>query len=187
MTTPTLITQCFTCGKIKGRVKCEGCSKIYCVKHFEDHRQQLSKQLDEVEVTRDLFRQSLTEKTGDSQNNSSIQQIDEWENESMNKIRQAASEARDIVLQHTAGINTKMEENLDKLTTQLRQSRQENDFFETDLNQWREEVTRMQDLMNKPLDITIRSGPTPLITKINVEISGEIFWILTKAHTVDKL
>jgi hypothetical protein len=187
MATANLGTYCFACGKVQGRVKCEGCSRLYCVNHFQDHRQELKNQLDEVVVTRDLFRQSLDEKAADSQKHPLIQRINEWENESMNKIRQAASEARDIVLQHTAGINTKMEENLDKLTTQLRQSRQENDFFETDLNQWREEVTRMQDLMNKPLDITIRSGPTPLITKINVEISGEIFWILTKAHTVDKL
>jgi vacuolar-type H+-ATPase subunit H len=177
MTTPTLITQCFTCGKIKGRVKCEGCSKIYCVKHFEDHRQQLSKQLDEVEVTRDLFRQSLTEKTGDSQNNSSIQQIDEWENESMNKIRQAASEARQILLKHTTETFTKMEEKLNKLTNQLRQSRQENDFFETDLNQWRAEITQMQKKLIKPSDVMIQPGPTPLITKLNVQISGEIFKI----------
>jgi hypothetical protein len=177
MGTANLLTQCFTCDKVKGRVKCEGCSKIYCVNHFDDHRQELNKQLDEVVVTRDLFRQSLAEKTADSQKNPLIQHIDEWEYESMNKIRQAASEARHILLKHNTETFTKMEEKLNKLTNQLRQSREENDFFETDLNQWREEITQMLNKLNKPSNVTIRPGSTPLITKINVEISGEIFEI----------
>jgi hypothetical protein len=36
-----------------------------------------------------------------------------------------------------------MEVRLNKLTDQLRQSREENEFFETDLNQWEEELTVM--------------------------------------------
>src|SRR5579871_4300524 len=94
-------TLCFACGKNKGRVRCEGCSKIFCLPHFDDHRQELSKQLDEVEVIRDLFRQTLTERMVESQKHPLTDQIDKWENESINKIRQAAEEARQILLKHT--------------------------------------------------------------------------------------
>ncbi|CAF4821452.1 unnamed protein product, partial [Rotaria sp. Silwood2] len=49
------------CRKAKEISKCEDSSKIYCYNHFVNHRQELNKQLDEVEITRDLFRRTLTE------------------------------------------------------------------------------------------------------------------------------
>jgi phosphoglycerate-specific signal transduction histidine kinase len=175
MATAITITPCFTCDKMKAMVKCEGCSKMYCINHFEDHRQELSKQLEEVEVTRDLFRQSLTEKITESQKHSFTAQIDEWENESIDKIRQAANEARQVLLKHAAELNTKMENKLNKLTNQLRQSREAKDFFEPDLNQWIEELTQMKDELVKSSIVTIRQDPTPFVTKINVDISSKIF------------
>jgi hypothetical protein len=90
MATASKKATCSTCDKEKGGVRCEGCSKIFCLNHFDGHRQELSTQLDEIEVTRDLFRQTLTEKMADPQKHALIEQIDEWENDSINKIRQAA-------------------------------------------------------------------------------------------------
>ena len=162
------------CDKLKAMVKCEGCSKMYCINHFEDHRQELSKQFEEVEVTRDLFRQSLTEKIADSQKYSLTAQINEWENESIDKIRQAANEARQALHTHAAKFNTKMEDKLNKLTNQLRQSREAKDFFEPDLNQWMGELTQMKNELVKSSVVTIRQNPTPFVTKINVDISGKI-------------
>ncbi|CAF2808119.1 unnamed protein product [Rotaria sp. Silwood2] len=60
MTTATTDKKLYDiCQKAKGISKCEGCSKIFCYNHFGDHRQELNQQLDEVEVTCDLFRQTL--------------------------------------------------------------------------------------------------------------------------------
>jgi hypothetical protein len=146
---------CFTCGKEKGGVKCEGCSKIFCLTDFANHRQELNKQLDEVEVTRDLFRQTLTDKEAKPEKHTLIEYIDDWETKSINEIRQAAEEARQIVLRHTAGLYTKIEDRLTKLTNQLQQSRQENDFFETDLNMWQEELTQMNNELNQPSSVRI--------------------------------
>lgn len=42
-------------------MKCGGCLKDFCFNHMTNHRQELSKQLDEIQITRDLFRQTLTE------------------------------------------------------------------------------------------------------------------------------
>ncbi|CAF3051378.1 unnamed protein product, partial [Rotaria sp. Silwood2] len=65
---------CDICQKAKGILKCEGCSKTFCYNHFSDHRQELNQQLDEVEVSRDLFRQTLTEQTPELQNYILVQQ-----------------------------------------------------------------------------------------------------------------
>ncbi|CAF1225489.1 unnamed protein product [Rotaria sordida] len=77
------------CRKTKGIFKCEGCSKILCYNHFGDHRQELNKQLDEIEVIRDRFRQTLSD--------------------SIKQIRQIADEARKLLLKHTAKHMTDIE------------------------------------------------------------------------------
>ena len=120
MATSNKIVACFTCGNETGRVRCEGCSKAFCLNHFQDHLQELSKQLDEVEVTRDLFRQSLTEKKAKPQKHALIEQINQWENEAINKVQQAAEEVRQILLTYTTELHTTMEDRLNKLTDQLR-------------------------------------------------------------------
>jgi len=116
MTTTAKKALCSTCGKGNGQVTCGGCSKIFCLKDFDGHRQELGKQLDEVEVTRDLFRQTLNEKRSEPQKHALIEQINQWENDSINKIRQAAEELRQISLKHIVELNTKLEDKLNKLT-----------------------------------------------------------------------
>ncbi len=104
-----------------------------------------------------------------------MKQIDEWEDESIKKIRQAAGEARQILIDHTAKLHTKLEEKLEMLTNELRQSRKENDFFEPNLNQWIEELVQMKDELTKPSNIKIQNDSTPLVTKITVDTLGKIF------------
>src|SRR5690348_3051897 len=103
MATATGRSQCATCGKGNAILKCGGCTQDFCYNHFGNHRQQLNTQLEEVEVNRDLFRQVLTEQMAEPQKHPLIKQIDEWERDSINKIRQTAQEARQILLQHTPG------------------------------------------------------------------------------------
>ena len=59
--------RCNMCSKEKSTVRCEGYLQIFCFNHLISHRQELSKQLDEIEVNRDLFRQTLNEQINDGQ------------------------------------------------------------------------------------------------------------------------
>jgi chromosome segregation ATPase len=163
--------RCTICDKERRTVVCEGCSQTFCYNHLGDHRQELSRQMDDVEVTRDLFRQTLTEQTSQPQKHSLMQKIDEWERKSIKKIRRTAEEARVQLLKHTTGHVAEIEVQLNKLTNQLRQSRQENDFVETDLNQWKEQLNRLKEELTRPSNITLRDDSTPLVTKINVDVS----------------
>ena len=90
MATVPVKNLCAICYKEKASLKCEGCSRIFCYDHVSNHRQQLDKQLDEIEITRDLLRQAITEQTAEPQKHSLIQQIDKWEHDSINKTRQTA-------------------------------------------------------------------------------------------------
>ena len=146
----------------------------YCFKDFNDHHKELGIQLDGIEGERDLFRQMLTENSANPQNHRLVQRIDRWEEESINKIRLAAGEARRILLDHTTNANRKLEEKLEVLTNQLRQSREEDDFFEPKLNQWKNELAEMKAELEKPSDVTIRNSARVLVTNITIDIRGKI-------------
>ncbi len=94
---------CATCGdKSVGIFKCEGCSRIFCRKHVNEHRDILSQQLDEIVFEYDILQQTITE-LNDQQNyrKSLFTKIDQWEKDSIMEIQQTANEARQQVEQLT--------------------------------------------------------------------------------------
>jgi chromosome segregation ATPase len=164
---------CVKCDKQKAIMKCEGCLQTFRYNHMMDHRQELSKKLDDVEVIRDTIRQTLTEQTTEPRKHALIQQIDHWERDSIDKIRQTAEKARQLLLKHTAGHFTKTEAQLNQLTDLLQQSRPNNDFVETDLNHWKDELTRIAEQLANPWNVKIRKDSESLVTKIDIDIVGK--------------
>jgi hypothetical protein len=86
--------RCVTCRKEKATLRCGECLQKFCINHSTDHRQQLNKLLDKVQVSRELFRQTLNEKTTVPQNHTLMQQINDWESYSIKKIQQTAKRER---------------------------------------------------------------------------------------------
>lgn len=132
-----------------------GCSQKFCFDHLADHKQQLKKQVDEIEVNRDLFRQTLTEQTTDPRKHALVQQIDNWERDSSKRIRETAEEVRQQVLKNTATHVAELETKLTKLTDHLRQNRKENDFNKTDFRYFQEELRRLIGTLAKPASLSI--------------------------------
>jgi hypothetical protein len=164
-------SECVTCGKEKSAVRCEGCFKIFCRTHYTDHCQGLSVQLDEIQVRHDLFRQTLTEQTTDPHKHPFMKQIDEWEKDSIKIIQQTADECRQLLVQHTTKHINQMEVNLAKLTDQLKQIRQENDFNEIDLRHLKENLTQLTEELDKPANISIQQDFGSFINKMSVVVS----------------
>ena len=171
--------RCAVCNKEKASFRCGGCSQDFCYKHVADHRQQLDQQLDEIEAARDLFRQTLTQQTSEPQRHVFIQTINQWENSSIDKIKQTAEDARQLVFKHTEKHFVNIEEQLSQLTNQLRENREENDFVETDLNRWNDELKRLTEELDKPAFLTIQQNSTPLVTEICVNIPSKYSYHLT--------
>jgi len=164
--------RCVTCTKEKGAVRCEGCHQIFCRTHLTEHCQQLSQQLDELEVNRDLFRQTLNEQINDPQKHFLIKQINKWEYDSIEKIQQTAKECRQILLEHTTEHFNTIEINLTKLTDQLRKIRQENDFNEIDIERLQKKLTQLSEQLNNPSNVSIQQDSKSFINKISVVISS---------------
>jgi len=171
MATGTSTVHCVKCGKERATFKCAGCLKDFCFNHLTDHRQELNVQLDEIEINRDVFRQTLNEQTINPKKDSLIKQIDKWEEDSIKIIQKTATECRQIVLQYATKHINEMEIILNKLTDQLKQIRQENDFNEIHLNQFKEKLTLLAKELDKSSNILIQQDPIPLINKISVFVS----------------
>jgi len=176
MATAAPKTQCVTCEKEKATSRCVGCLQDFCFNHLAEHRQQLNKQVDDIQIHRDLFLQTINEQTtNNSQKHLFIQQIDQWEHESIQKIKQTAEEIRQIVFIHTNDNLGPTKDKLNKLTEELKHSREKDDIVETDLQKWTEEIQQIKEELNRQStpNIIIQQSSTPLINKIQVEFSGK--------------
>jgi glutaredoxin len=172
MTTTYGKKYCVKCSKDKATLRCGGCLQEFCNKHLGDHRQELNKQLDEIEVNRDLLRQSLTQHIQQTNNHGLIQQINQWEQNSIKKIQEIGKESRQVMLKNINEHIHQIEIKLHRLTDQLRESRQEDDFNEINLRQFQEELSRLTKELTKPLNISIREDSISFINKISVHVSG---------------
>jgi hypothetical protein len=147
---------CIICSKEKCAVRCEGCLNTFGFDHFQDHRTVLNKQLDEFDGNRDRFRQTFVEQTADPQKHPLMEQVHRWERESIKKIQQTAEEAKQMLLKQINNRNARIEFKINTLTDQLSKTRQENDFNEIDLINFRKALSRLTNELGKPLNIFIR-------------------------------
>ena len=169
MTTVASKVLCAICNKGKGTFKCEGCSKIFCPKHSIDHRNQLSKQLEEIAVDHDLAYKRLIQQTQNLQQHLLIQQVNQWEHQAIEKIRHTADEARNGLLKGITEHTGEMKRKLQDLSEELRQGREDSDFLEGDLRGWIDKLEALKLELLNPVNITVREDSTPLIRKIHIE------------------
>ncbi len=119
----TGLTRCIKCGKEKTTSKCWGCLEDFCYHHLGEHRQELNKQFNEIEIEHDLFHQTLNEQTNEPRKHPIIQQIDQWKQNSIDKIRQIAEETRLSLFKHITKHIVQIEDKLTNLMEELQPGR----------------------------------------------------------------
>ncbi|UJR13274.1 hypothetical protein I4U23_000294 [Adineta vaga] len=165
-------TRCIRCDKEKTAVTCEGCLQLFCYDHLTEHRQELNKELHHIALNCDNFRQTLIEPITNSQKELFLNQIDQWEKDSMKIIQQTSNECRQILIQHTIKNIHQIEINLMKLMDEIREIRQEDDFNEINLKQFDMKLKQLQQQLDEPSDISIQQDSTSFISRIRVVVSS---------------
>ena len=173
MATAGVKTLCITCGKDKLTYDCKGCFQSFCLNHLNDHNRELGKQLDEIEDERNVFRQTLSEQIINPEKHILFEEINQWEEKSILKIKQTANNARESLLKHTNGHIQKIQIEFKKLTEQMKEIRDENDFNEINLNELKIKLNQLEKQFNQPENILIKEDSTStFINKISVIISS---------------
>ncbi|CAM4820418.1 unnamed protein product [Rotaria magnacalcarata] len=153
---------CAKCDKGPGIAICGGCEKWFCRKHFMEHRDGLGEEMDRVGQQHDLLHKQLAE---DNVTHAFHLRINEWENASINKIRKVAEKARTDLEKYLNNTKTELKNSLGKIRVELATSRESDDYTETDLTNWIENLKKLRQLLENPpsIDILEDDQSLPLI------------------------
>ncbi|CAF0795510.1 unnamed protein product [Adineta steineri] len=180
MATANNKAQCFVCNKEKNTYNCKGCSNEFCFPHLIEHRQRIETQLDAIINDHDQFRQTIIQQEQNPLNSSLIQQINQWETSSIEKIQQTAQECRETVIKLTQKSINDVEKQFSELSQKLKEIREENEFNEIDLKRFQLKLTQITKEFLQPSNISIRQDSQEIINKISVISSSK--QIQTKKH-----
>ncbi|UJR14397.1 hypothetical protein I4U23_001394 [Adineta vaga] len=126
----------------------------------------------------DLLKQTIAEQEADQNCHPLIGKINAWEQESIEKIHQAAINARKDLLNVLCKHRTVVINGLQYLTQELNNARGENDYVEPDLKEWKEKLQKLKtDLIaDQTIDFGHDKNNNVLISKISInDILTDIF------------
>ena len=155
MATASAKTQCSMCTEESSTFLCRGCSRDFCFDHLTEHRQILNTQLHQIQNDYNLLRQTLIEQKKDPYKHSLIQEIDRWEQNSIDKIRQTAEQCRERLVNYTNKIINRLEMTLDDPKEQPIPIGGKNQFNEVDLDQFRLKLKKLKEELDKPRNLSI--------------------------------
>ena len=129
---------------------CEGCSQSLCTKHFLEHRRSLAEEMNGIISEHDQLQNAFNQRTSDPHSNSFITQIDQWEKESIVQIQQKASTLRQELLQLTVDHLKELSKKLRHLSEKLKEAQEQDNFVETDLQDWQKSLDYLKDELTLP-------------------------------------
>lgn len=168
MTTPSTKTICSVCEKNKITYVCAGCAQQFCLDHLPDHRKKLKQQLEEIHSDHDQLRQEINEQIIEPMKHPLITQINQWEINSIDQILQTAQKCREKFFQFSNAFLLKLQRELNDLAEHMKQIHQENEFHESDLNELKQKLQKLQEV-HRTANISIRQQSTAMINLISLE------------------
>ena len=170
---------CAICGKTAGSFTCRGCGQSFCANHVLEHRQILNGRMGEIMVEHDQLRDDLTGESAKIQAEALLQEIDRWEKQSQETIRETACQYRrqlnDAVDRYKQKITTKLE----PIAQELRKSSENENYVETDLNIWKEKLQTLKTELTQLSAVNIaryEHDLTPLISRMLLtETTDDVF------------
>ncbi|CAF1091329.1 unnamed protein product [Rotaria sordida] len=145
---------------------CKGCGKHLCRKHFNEHRENLTKGLQNVIDLRDNVLQELArvidstlKSPGHNNAVALLKQIDEWKTKTIERVTQAANDACKSVerLFSRKEEYDQIKQNIYQITKELKEQQELESFVESDIDQWTNQLNQLQTDFNRPLKVEINS------------------------------
>jgi Txe/YoeB family toxin of Txe-Axe toxin-antitoxin module len=152
--------RCFSCNKI-GRAQCDGCIHRFCLEHYTEHRHQLDEQFKQIfNEQKALFNKMNhpypSSKSIHSKVNSLINEINRWEHTTLKLVEKTARVAREKIHELIAPYTKIAEDELYHLSKELRQRKEDHDYFEQDIERLRKKLQQiLKDIQVDPPQIQI--------------------------------
>jgi len=125
-----------------------------------------------LKLKKKIFRQNLSEQIKLPNQQDLIQQVNKWEQHSINKIQQTAEKNRQFILKQMNKGFEKIDIDLNHLTNEIKEIRQERDFNELNLIVLRNKLGRLQTKLNNLSNISLKedNSSSSIINRIYVDI-----------------
>ena len=137
---------CATCHKNGDVFTCRGCRQAFCAQHVDEHREKLAKEVANLAEEHELLRNEINRET-EAQLLLSL--VNKWEQESITKISRAAETARTDLQQWIEQNNIEVKIPFERITNELRSCQQAEDYTETDLKRWIQQLEEYRQKMQK--------------------------------------
>lgn len=149
---------------------CHGCDRHFCRQHFNTHRDQLSKSLNDHihlhnEIAQDL--KTRIDQLNHQDAKRLLRDIDQWERRTIDGCRQAATEARNFVKESfdKTKENDAFLQRLTSIAGELEEQQRVENFIERDLERWMKQLKQLQ----KDINQTIKSPINAIIEKRKID------------------
>ncbi|CAF1370543.1 unnamed protein product [Adineta steineri] len=152
MTTANVRQTCVKCPKGLGILTCGGCQQWFCTKHFIEHRQELATEIDHIGQENGLLQQDLAQ---ENSTQPALSRINHWEEESIKRVKAAAEEARMNLRKHLNYNKEQLKASLCQIMSNIQSSRESDDYTETELTKFTEQLKMLRSMINKPIAIDI--------------------------------
>jgi hypothetical protein len=161
--------QCSMCNKELGPMYCTGCDKYFCWKDLKTHREGMFTEMDRIVEERNRLQDVINDGIQrNDQQSPVIKQIDKWENSTIEKIKQVATQARQQAIQL---LNFKRM----KINTEFKSFSQELAHLKESENYAEHELTRLKKMIDQ-FKQDLRQSAQPTTIELHTEQSDGINW-----------
>ena len=155
------------CNERKGSARCEECHTLLCLPCMNKHHEALMLQFQQLADARNQLKEEIdkAEATSLDENKSShLMKIDQWEKETISRIRTIATDSRASIQQWAAKSVADARGQLEVITTGMQQQCKEGNYMENDILEVQNQLKRLEDTVGQ------------LSGKVEVKISNDIDW-----------
>ena len=144
--------ECIQCEHGLGITICGGCREWFCATHFDEHRKELTTKMDDISEDIDFIQNAFIER---NTTHPCLARIDQWEQQSINRIRAEAEEARSDLRKSLTQTKDQIKTGLHQLTKDLESSRTSDDYTEIELDKWKNQLTEFRMMLDERTFIDI--------------------------------
>lgn len=141
---------CVKCQKRQGQALCGGCEQWFCMKHLYAHRDELSQKMEDLIPKHDQIQENLIDETGGFDQHPLMLDVDRWEETSIQKIQQTATEIREQLRKSLGRTKRQIRESLRPITQELNENRETENYSETELQAWLNQLEVLKEELERP-------------------------------------
>ena len=158
------------CKMKPGIFPCNGCKQMFCTQHVVVHRQELANELDLVIGERNELQEILDRSQDILDASVQINLLDEWEKKTIEQVHKVADDMRQRVIHLIEEQKDDIKVKFADLTKQLDTFRENENFYEKDIENLKEQFLLLKSLLNTVnTNITVTDVSSSLIQAVNLQ------------------